>query len=65
MSEKKKKSEPKSKAKKPLTECVNCSAEVPVEDTHSCPDCGNDPLCPECVCEECPANDIYEGRYED
>jgi hypothetical protein len=37
-----------------LTECENCGGAVPVSETHSCPDCGLDPLCPSCVCEDCP-----------
>lgn len=39
------------------TLCENCQAEVPVNETHSCPDCGLDPLCPSCVCEDCPGGD--------
>jgi hypothetical protein len=35
--------------------CENCGGEVPVGETHSCPDCGLDPLCPSCVCENCPS----------
>lgn len=38
----------------PTTHCDNCGAEVPVSETHSCEKCGRDPLCPMCVCENCP-----------
>lgn len=39
------------------TLCENCDREVPVSQTHSCPWCGMDPLCPDCVCEDCPGPD--------
>lgn len=47
-----------SEPKEPLTTlCENCGADFPIEDSHSCEKCGNDPLCPSCVCEDCPAEE--------
>lgn len=34
------------------TICDNCQAEVDLEDTHDCPECGNI-LCGYCICESC------------
>lgn len=40
-----------------LTICETCGKEIPVSETHSCEKCGLDPLCPNCVCENCPAEE--------
>jgi hypothetical protein len=62
MSDKKK--NPKPKQEKPLTECANCGAEVPVDDCTACGWCGKDPLCESCVCECQPYKDamLAPGR---
>jgi rRNA maturation endonuclease Nob1 len=36
----------------PTTICENCGDEIPLSESHTCDKCG-DPLCPECICEDC------------
>lgn len=42
------------------TLCENCGKSFPLTDATSCSICGVDPLCPNCVCEECPPGDRDE-----